>query len=479
MTELLAIIKEYFNDKTIIKNLDKFKILLENDIIDINKTTINVEFTDKNNNKLPAITIFHYFCDSFGKTSIVGKTTSDEIINLWMDKKIDLNKDYGNYGSTLSFIYKICSDKEKITQLIVKSGFSFKDFKLPLLYMHNGSFQHNFDIAKAVIKCGYDINNIPVDMNPLYALCCSKVYKNIHLTMFEYLLYFNIKFDKQYNLLKEAINNDHDIFVKLLLEAGAELSFEYKTENKEINNIIKNFKEKNNLTCDYKEIKLSVLKNIIDCALLIDKSCFKSNHQYNKLKEYQNFIENFNEQKHVLNYDVLGDIRLVFGCSIKEKKYVEHTVQYFEILEKVLTVEHYPILLINDKYDYSDEIQIYDLEKRIKKVEEEKYENDHIYKINVIHNHTNFKDKKCNDMKYIKIDASGHTTLNDILNILNGDDFCIKENNFKILVNNKNLIICDTFGYHIDKMTYGNPDVSILRNIFGSKKINTFEIFNL
>ena len=501
MTALLEIVKEYFNDKRIILNLDKFKILLENDIIDINKSTIDVEYTNRTND---TITILNYFCDVYNRVNILGNTNVDEIINIWIDKKIDLCKDFGLSESPVSLIYKICNNKEEITQLIVKSGFSFKDFKLPILYIHTGRLNHNLEIAKAIIKFGYDINNIPANCNPIYKICVSKLPKNGHLTVLLYLLQYNNNFDKQYNPLKEAIINEHNLFVKILLESGACLPSDYKTENEEINEIIKEYIKNNSLvyknkeiklnifkniinsilfidkSCykKHKEIKLSILKNIINRTLLIDKSCYKSINQYDKFKEYQDYIENFKEQKIFLNYDALENIYHVFSRVIKENKYIVFDIQYFEILERVLSDKHHHILLINDEYDYLKEIKLYDLKKRIKMIEGKKEES-FVYEIIVIPNYTNLKDKKHNNLKNFKIKVDFSMTLDIIRNILNRNDFYIKEKNFKILVNNKKIIICDTVGYHIDNMTYDNPNVRVLRNIFGLKKINTFEIFNL
>lgn len=248
---ILDIIREYMKDDTIIINLDKFKVLLENDIININKSTT-----------------FKWFCDKYlsDSSQFSGDTKIDDLINIWIVKKIDFNITFNDDSSVLSYIYAICDDKMEVTKQIVQTGFSFKECNLPLLYMHNYKLSENTKIAEAIMNQGYNLKNIFPVYNPIYLICQANN-KNEHTTLVKYLLKCYNKFDKEYSPLNIAILYGHTEYVKLLLESGAILPPDFDVKDEEIKKIITN--HNNSILLDKcEEIKLSMLeKNLINQIL--------------------------------------------------------------------------------------------------------------------------------------------------------------------------------------------------------------------
>src|SRR5690349_21373645 len=119
--------------KKFISECNVFEQLLKSDFININSDN-TVEDTGK--------TVFKYFfdCHENKKSEQV-----DNIIILMIEKGLNINEPY-----SLTNIYQLCYEPEKITRKIIESGYSFSNCKYPIF--NNFGNDNCLKIAKSVIE---------------------------------------------------------------------------------------------------------------------------------------------------------------------------------------------------------------------------------------------------------------------------------------------------------------------------------------
>lgn len=227
LIKLLQVTKEYIiNNLETILDLDKLKLLISHDIIDVNKKinisgvsvlipsyilasvsraknhtwfTVNSDFGD-NKSIIPEI----------NDKSLDNDITIDNIIKLFINKNFKFNEcDIGN-------IYNVVGDRKDITKELVLHGYNFKNYiGLPL---YNLNKNINYEYFELLVKNGYAISTN--DKNNLFC----KIIDSNNLLLFSLIVYH----------LSDIMSIDNKIIRKL-------------TEEKHINflNILKD-----KLACD-------------------------------------------------------------------------------------------------------------------------------------------------------------------------------------------------------------------------------------
>jgi hypothetical protein len=300
-TDIIRIIKKYLSNKlNTILNLDRFKFLLENDIVDFNKEMYK--------GKLLIQQFIEFLYDS--EFFYDDKNTSiDEIISLLIDKNINFDiKIWTPNNTLLEEFYHICNDRLELTKRLINNKYDLTTCKKKLLMSLITSNSSNYH--ELLFSHGYDINIL---YNGKFLI--QYIIKNNNLELFKSFLKFYTEITIPDIAIIDIIDNDQLDFLEILLNYYPNINIKSKYTIKNLstimNNNINNIKNKLRL----EHIKNKLVKiDIVNIELLINNgdSIIKEIFEINRDQYFGEFIEEIkkkikiSEKYSMVVYDYYG-----------------------------------------------------------------------------------------------------------------------------------------------------------------------------
>ena len=277
--EIIKIFQEYSKDglKTLL-NLNYFKFILENDLIDLNnennikKVLYFLNILSKKRGSCYIIPISEHYYD----IKIEGIEKKDEILKLLIRKGINLNSSIDSTYSILSYIYDIATSQFDITKCLIENKYDFKSNKTNLLIR---SLNKDLDTESIdlIMENNYKLSDLYNSEE--FNRCIENIVFFTKLQLFKiFIKYGDMSKENTNFMFSVVIKHNNYEFMKILLEN------EIKITDKDILDEIE---------------KKDYLKNIIkECETKI----MKGKNFLNEINKYKELISKEQKRKNASIY---------------------------------------------------------------------------------------------------------------------------------------------------------------------------------